>query len=270
MTPARSEPKTNGTRRQTAESTGCLSGFLLPPLAALAMSILLAVFVAGFTSAPAGPAALQSASQANSQPAQPAVAPQAEPALFQGQAPVQSEPAAQAPSLPVASSGAIAPLFTPEIQFWGDSLRSWAVQNSVDANLAATVMQIESCGNPDARSSAGAIGLFQVMPFHFYSYDNAYDPATNAQRGLDYLRRSVQAAGGNARLALAGYNGGIGVINRDESTWSSETRRYVHWGYPIYEDALQNASQSLSLDEWRTATGDSLCRKARQHLGLAP
>jgi soluble lytic murein transglycosylase-like protein len=193
----------------------------------------------------------------------------AEPALFQE--PAQSAPAVQANNAPaVSSSGTIAPLFTPEIQFWAASLHSWAAQNGVDVNLAATVMQIESCGNPVARSSAGAIGLFQVMPFHFYSYDNAYDPDTNAQRGLDYLRRAVQAAGGDARLALAGYNGGLGVINRMELAWPAETKRYVYWGYPIYVDAVQNASQSLRLDEWRIATGDSLCRKARQHLGLVP
>lgn len=240
MTPARSEPKRYRTRRQTAEPTGCLSGFLLPPLAALCVSGLLVLFVAGFANPPA-----------ESTTSSPAAQPVALPA-------------------PAAGAGTISALFTPEIQFWAASLSSWAARSNVDANLAATVMQIESCGNPSARSSAGAMGLFQVMPFHFFFSDNAYDPDTNARRGLDYLRRALEAAGGDARLALAGYNGGLGVIGRAESTWPAETQRYVHWGYDIYVDATQNAGQSERLAEWITATGGSLCRQARQQLGLAP
>lgn len=234
MRPARSEPKrTQRTRRQTAEANGCLSGFLLPPLAALCVSILLAVFVLGFTNAPATGAAPQ-------------------------------------PTTQPAGNGTLASLFTPEIQFWSASLRRWAAASNVDPNLAATVMQIESCGNPQARSSAGAMGLFQVMPFHFLGTDDAYDPDTNAHRGLDYLRRALDAASGDARLALAGYNGGIGVIGRAEWAWPAETVRYVHWGAGIYTDASQNAAQSASLNEWLTATGGGLCRRAAQQLGIAP
>src|SRR5258706_3260794 len=198
MTSARSEPKRNRTRRQTAESSGCLSGFLLPPLAALCVSALLVTFVAGFANPFAGPVAAQAVPQA---------------------API-----------PAANRGALSALFTPEIQFWAASLRHWAADNNVDVNLAATVMQIESCGNPAARSSAGAIGLFQVMPFHFYSSDNAYDPDTNAQRGLAYLRRSFEAAAGDARLALAGYNDGVGVTRPGEAARASLNDAVVHYG----------------------------------------
>ena len=167
------------------------------------------------------------------------------------------------------NSGIISALFTPEIQFWAANLKRWAAENGVDVNLAATVMQIESCGNPDARSSAGAMGLFQVMPFHFLRGENGYDPNTNALRGLNYLRRSFERANGDARLALAGYNGGIGVIGRAESSWPAETKRYVYWG-AMYNDAAQNASQSTRLDEWKRATGNSLCIKASQRLGIKP
>jgi soluble lytic murein transglycosylase-like protein len=238
MTSARSEPNKTRTRRQTAESNGCLSGFLLPPIAVLCASGLLVAFVAGFAN-PSGE-------------------------------PVSAQKAPQASVAPAGSSGTLAALFTPEIQYWAASLERWAAQNNLDVNLAATVMQIESCGNPAARSSAGAIGLFQVMPFHFYSSDNAYDPDTNAQRGLAYLRRALDAAAGDARLALAGYNGGIGVIGRPEWAWPAETIRYVRWGFPIYTDATQNTSRSDGLDKWLAATGGSLCRMAKQQLGISP
>lgn len=244
MTPARSEPKRRKTKspvapyypdrsRETASNNGCLSGFLLPPLAAVCVSLLLIWFVGGFANAPVNP-----------------------------------EPAAGQPtSVP---GGALSTIFTPEVQYWSASLKRWAAANNVDVNLAATVMQIESCGDPNARSSAGAMGLFQVMPFHFLVSENAYNPETNARRGLDYLRRSLQHARGDARLALAGYNGGIGVIDRAESTWQAETLRYVYWGYPIYSDASQNANRSTRLEEWYRIAGGGMCARARQRLGLAP
>jgi len=129
-------------------------------------------------------------------------------------------------------------------------------------------MQIESCGDPSARSSAGAMGLFQVMPFHFQIGENGYNPETNALRGLNYLTRSLQAASGNARLALAGYNGGIGVIARNEWTWHAQTKRYVYYGAPIYEDSRKGAASSPMLDEWYRKYGAGLCRNASQRLGL--
>ena len=227
MTPARSEPTTRRKSRQTVQSSGCLSGFLLPPLVALCFGVLLAFVTIR------GP-----------------------------------ESESHASAAPSTANPVIAPLFTAEVQFWALRIAVWSAEHGIDPNLAATVMQIESCGNPSARSVAGAAGLFQVMPYHFQAYEDAYDPNTNALRGLDYLRRSLERANGDARLALAGYNGGIGVIGRAESRWAAETRRYAYWGSGIYADAQQNASESARLNEWLAAGGASLCKKAHQRLGL--
>ncbi len=65
---------------------------------------------------------------------------------------------------------------------------------------------------------------------------------------LGISRRSLDKAGGNARLALAGYNGGIGVISRGEWSWAAETVRYVKYGFPIYEDARGGVSTSAALE----------------------
>jgi hypothetical protein len=169
--------------------------------------------------------------------------------------------------VPAVSSG-LSPVFTKEVQHWGNDIVRWANAAGVDPNLAATVMQIESCGDPRATSRSGATSLFQVMPFHFKFGENPYDPETNALRGLNYLSRSLQAGGGNARLALAGYNGGIGVISRSEWAWPSETKRYVLYGAPIYEDARSGALSSASLTEWYQKYGASLCNQAAQRLGI--
>ena len=170
-------------------------------------------------------------------------------------------------SPPVTTTG-ISPIFRAEVRHWADSISRWAAAAGVDPNLAATVMQIESCGDPRATSSAGAMGLFQVMPFHFRTLENPYDPDTNAVRGLAYLARSLAAGSGDPRLALAGYNGGIGVISRGEWTWSAQTKRYVQYGAPIYEDAHSGLSSSVALNQWYEKYGVSLCRQASQRLGL--
>jgi soluble lytic murein transglycosylase-like protein len=170
---------------------------------------------------------------------------------------------------PVPAVGAISPVFTPEVQYWAGAIQNWASAAGLEPNLVATVMQIESCGDPLALSGSGAMGLFQVMPYHFTSDDDPYDPDTNARRGLDYLRRSLQAAGGEPRLALAGYNGGIGVIGRLELTWALQTQRYAYWGSGIYSEASVPSDASPRLQEWLNTSGLSLCRQASRRLGLS-
>jgi len=169
---------------------------------------------------------------------------------------------------PVASSTSLSPIFRPEVQYWADSVSSWAAGSNLNPNLVATIMQIESCGDPRALSSAGAMGLFQVMPYHFSFTDNPYNPNTNAARGLDYLARSLEAANGDARLAMAGYNGGISIVHSAEWTWSAETKRYVHYGAPIYQDAVSGVESSAALNDWYLSYGVGLCRQAHQKIGL--
>jgi soluble lytic murein transglycosylase-like protein len=156
------------------------------------------------------------------------------------------------------------------VQFWGYDILRWAQVAGLDPNLVATVMQIESCGDPRALSRSGAMGLFQVMPYHFTASDDPYNPDTNALRGLDYLRRSWDAAHGEARLALAGYNGGIGVIGWSEADWPAQTQHYAYWGSGIYTEASSGAQKSSRLQEWLNANGVSLCRQAKTRLGIEP
>ena len=180
-------------------------------------------------------------------------------------------------NMPIASSASsqtdsagLSPIFTREVQYWADDILRWADASSLDPNLVAVILQLESCGNPFARSGVGAVGLFQVMPSHFKSDENPYNPNTNALRGLNYLAHSLDASHGNVRLALAGYNGGIGVITRGEWTWSVETLRYVYYGAPIYEDSRSGVTSSPTLEEWYRKYGVGLCRQASKKLGLKP
>jgi hypothetical protein len=170
---------------------------------------------------------------------------------------------------PVPAGAALSPIFTPEVQHWSDKILAWSSFFKIDPNLAATVMQIESCGAPGVVSGSGAQGLFQVMPFHFAAGEDMQDPDTNAGRGLAYLALGLTRASGNAGLALAGYNGGHSMIGRDSSLWPAQTQRYWYWGTGIYQDALDGQAQSARLQEWLQAGGASLCTTASQQLGLA-
>ncbi len=152
--------------------------------------------------------------------------------------------------------------FTPEVQRWGAQIERWAEDYDLPAELVAIVMQIESCGDPTAVSSAGARGLFQVMPFHFGAGEDWTDSEINATRGMEYLARSYQLSNGKIDLTLAGYNGGHSVIARHPSTWSAETQRYVYWGTGIWGDLGSDTVPSPTLNEWLIAGGEHLCRRA--------
>ena len=163
---------------------------------------------------------------------------------------------------------AISQVFTKEIQYWEPQIQGWAIEFGLNPNLVAVVMQIESCGHPNIQSSAGALGLFQVMPFHFHEGENPLDPSINALRGLSYLTRSLEISKGDPSLALAGYNGGHSVIQWDRGFWANETSRYVHWGSGILEDINSGLTKSPRLSEWLTNGGESLCNQAADALDM--
>lgn len=169
-----------------------------------------------------------------------------------------------------AEPGHLAPFFSPTVQFWGSSIDTWAGQLKLEPNLIATVMQIESCGDPQITSPAGASGLFQVMPFHFKDGENPQDPQVNALRGLTYLKKVLDTANGDIHLALASYNGGLSLINQDETQWPEETKNYTYWGTSIYQDAIHGNKASKALNQWLFQNGWKLCLQARQRLGLRP
>jgi soluble lytic murein transglycosylase-like protein len=162
----------------------------------------------------------------------------------------------------LASAPTIASAFPQPVQARAPDIHRWAEAYGLQVNLVAVVMTLESCGDPSARSVAGAQGLFQVMPFHFADGEDPLDPETNARRGLSYLSRGLELAGGNTALALAGYNGGHGLIQRDPAAWPAETTRYVNWGKGILADLDAGDAGSPTLQAWLDAGGAHLCRVA--------
>lgn len=244
------------TIRYPANPQGILGPSTLSAIALLA-ALLTCAFTMTLTGHTSSPLTLQQ--ELASRP------PEAAAALFLPSQPAEEEAATARPP----AGGKLSPVFTPEVQYWGKRILAWAKEWGLDPNLVATVMQIESCGDPQATSRAGAMGLFQVMPYHFQPGERPYDPATNAKRGLGYLSDSL-ATHTTPRLALAGYNGGINGVKRAEAYWAAETVRYAYWGSGIYAEASAGDKESATLNEWLNAGGASLCAQARERLGLKP
>ena len=88
--------------------------------------------------------------------------------------------------------------------------------------LVASVIRAESKFAPDAVSTAGAVGLMQIMPstaeyiarkMPMDDYD-LFHPGDNIRMGTFYLRYLLNQFDGNVRLSLMAYNAGPGNVRR--------------------------------------------------------
>lgn len=116
---------------------------------------------------------------------------------------------------------------------WNSYISEAAKAYNVSEYLIRAVIQCESGGNPKARSSAGAMGLMQLMPGTARSLgvSNAYDPRQNIMGGTRYLAGCIKTFNGDWRRAVAGYNWGPGRASLKKANWESylpkETRNYL-------------------------------------------
>jgi Transglycosylase SLT domain len=125
-------------------------------------------------------------------------------------------------------SGMIA-VFYPAIENCGETSRH-IVELSREADLdplyVASVIASESGFRANAKSSAGATGLMQLLPSTAKDVSGGQvkkltDPLTNIKLGIKYLKELEARYRGNKFLALAAYNWGYGNI---DSTKISRSR----------------------------------------------
>lgn len=122
---------------------------------------------------------------------------------------------------------------------YGDSIYRAARRYRLDSLLLAAVVEAESNFRPQVISSAGAVGLAQVMPDpgQASTLDALRDPETNLDAGARYLRGLLDQYQGNLELALAAYNAGPSRVARYGGVPPfSETRAYVRKVLGIYLD----------------------------------
>ncbi len=93
---------------------------------------------------------------------------------------------------------------------WLPEIQAAASATGVPAEVIAAVIRVESGGDPNAVSVAGALGLMQVMPAEFQSQgipeDSWFDPATNIMAGSTEIGKFLSATG-SIEQALASYFG---------------------------------------------------------------
>jgi soluble lytic murein transglycosylase len=134
---------------------------------------------------------------------------------------------------------------------WADTFREHSEDASIATTWAYGVARSESLFMRDVRSSAGAIGLMQLMPatgksvarqisLPYSGIATLTDPDKNIRLGTTYLGQMAERYGGNRILATAAYNAGPHRVDRwlpqvghvDPRIWIenipfNETRGYV-------------------------------------------
>jgi soluble lytic murein transglycosylase-like protein len=165
----------------------------------------------------------------------------------------------------------------PSVAVAQDRLLTAAEDQSIDTYIAeasqrfgipvawiSAVIEVESAGNPRAVSSAGAMGLMQIMPDTWAELrrdhgfgDDPFDPRDNILAGTAYLRAMHDRFGSPGFLAA--YNAGPAQYEDHLATGRSlpaETRNYLAVLEPIIrvqQDVPVADELPLPLQDWREA-----------------
>lgn len=117
----------------------------------------------------------------------------------------------------------------------------------VDENLLKAVAKAESNFNASAVSSAGAIGVMQLMPSTAASLgvSNPYNAEDNIMGGAKYLSKLLTKYNGNTSLALAAYNAGSGNVDK-------------YGGIPPFKETQNYVSKILGYIGTSTTTEDTI------------
>lgn len=104
--------------------------------------------------------------------------------------------------------------------------------SNVAPSVALAVAEVESGFRSHVVSSAGAIGVMQIMPrtgrdVFGLSRDDLFEPKTNIRAGVTFLDRLIDRYEGRIDLALSHYNGGSRVTAGPQPKIIPATRGYV-------------------------------------------
>ncbi len=142
---------------------------------------------------------------------------------------------------------------------WQDDLSREASAAGLELPLIAALIRQESMWTASATSSAGALGLMQVMPatgrqlartlqVTGYSTERLLDPILNLQLGVHYLALQLQRHQGNVYRTLAAYNAGSSRVRRWSSGLPDDPELFVeHIGFNETRDYVRAIERNLAL-----------------------
>lgn len=117
-----------------------------------------------------------------------------------------------------------------------------ALKYNVSESLLKAIAKAESNFNAKSVSSAGAMGVMQLMPVTAESLgvDDPYDPEQNIMGGAKCISMKLKEFKGDVKLALAAYNAGSGAVKRYGGV-PSYCKTYVN-RVLSYKEAFETAS----------------------------
>ena len=97
-----------------------------------------------------------------------------------------------------------------------NAIMKYSKEYGVDEKLIHSIIKHESNYDASAVSSAGAMGLMQLMPATAKDrgVQNPYDIEENIAGGVKHLRDYLSRYNNNIELALMAYNAGPGTVSR--------------------------------------------------------
>ena len=144
---------------------------------------------------------------------------------------------------------------TDAVLQWLPEIQSASAATGVPPEYIAAVIRVESGGDPNAVSSAGAIGLMQVMAYEFQSQgiseDLWYDPGSNIMAGSTEIGKFLSSTG-SIEQALASYFGsGCDSTGTCTDGYISTVLGYA----AAYAAAIVSGSSTVDLSSVTTSIG---------------
>lgn len=125
-----------------------------------------------------------------------------------------------------------------------EAVKKASVKYGIDQDLIMAVIKQESSFDSSAVSSAGAMGLMQLMPgtAQALGVSDPFDVEQNVDGGTKYLSQLMNMYGNSKKMALAAYNAGAGTLDSravhneyEIKNLPAENREYVNKVMDYYE-----------------------------------
>ncbi len=138
---------------------------------------------------------------------------------------------------------------------------AWPAMESaqVEISLLLAVIRSESLFDPATRSRAGALGLLQIMPFHypgrgFHEGTVLWNqPEISLKAGSRLLRENLQRYDGDPYRTVAAYNAGGGAVDRWDRQLGGRADKdiFLAWiGYPETRRYTEKVLIAREIYDW--------------------